>query len=128
MIIQPANNSPDLTTLERSVLEMAFLATGTDPGFRDQINVAKVAMRTPSGVGFVTKLSIAVKHRVVDTSCDDAMLVVMGEHPALPSGADFILHIKSGRINCIEAFCPEGAWPADEELFDIRPGSAHAKP
>lgn len=125
MMIQAANDSPDLTALERSVLETAFLSTGTDIGFREQIDAATVAVRTPSGVGFMTKLHVPVEHRVADAATGSAVPVVIGEHPALPSGAEFILQIKNGRINCIEAFCYEGMWPADESQFKIYLGRAH---
>ena len=57
-----------------------------------------------------------------DAAAGNAVPVVTGEHPALPSGAEFILQIKDGRINCIEAFCYEGMWPADESQFKIRLG------
>ena len=127
MIIQPANDSPDLTALERSVLETACSATGTDTRFYQQIDAAAVAVRTPSGVGFMTKLHVPAQYDVTDGAIGIAVPgsipVIIGEHPALPSGAEFVLQIKDGRINCIEAFCYEGQWPADESLFNLRVGS-----
>ncbi len=122
-MILPANESPDLTELERSVLETAFSTGGVDTGFREQIDVATVSMRTPSGVGFVTKLCVPDGHGVADSGTRGAVPVVKGEHPELPSGADFILQVKNGRINCIEAFCYEGIWPTDETQFRIHVGS-----
>ncbi len=119
-MIPPANQSPDLTALERAVLETALAELGADCGFHQQVNAATVAVRTPSGVGFMTKLSVPDEHRVADFG--SAVPVVIGEHPALPSGAEFILQIKNGRVNCIEAYCHEGMWPADESLFHIYVG------
>jgi len=120
MMIQPASESPDLTDLERSVLETAFSSAGRAAEFRSQIAAASVALRTPSGVGFVTKLSISDEYRVPEDTF--AIPVVKGEHPALPSGAEFILQVKNGRITCIEAFCYEGMWPVDESQFRIHAG------
>lgn len=121
-MIQPANDSPDLTALERSVLETAFSSMQTDPGFRNQIDAAMVVVRTPSGVGFVTKLHIPEEYRVANAVAGNAVPVIIGDHPALPAGAEFILQIKNGLINCIEAFCYAGVWPADEAQFHIHPG------
>lgn len=122
MMIQPVNESSDLTALERSVLETAFASVETEAGFREQIEAATVLVRTPSGVGFMTKLRVPEEHRVVDAAAGNAISVIIGEHPALPSGAEFILQIKDGCLNCIEAFCYEGMWPADEAQFKIHPG------
>jgi len=108
------------------VLETAFSSTEFDSNFREQIDAATVAVRTPSGVGFMTKLSIPEEYHVVDTAAGNAVPVVIGEHPALPSGAEFILQVKDGRINCIEAFCYEGMWPADEAQFQIHLGQGYA--
>lgn len=120
MMIQAASESPELTDLERTVLETAFSAAGMAIGFGQQVAAASVASRIPSGVGFVTKLNVSDEFRV---SADAAALpVVKGEHPALPSGAEFILQVKNGRINSIEAFCHEGMWPADESQFRIHAG------
>jgi len=117
MMLPPANQSPDLTALERSVLETALAESGIDSELYQQIEVATVVARTPSGVGFMTKLSIPDAHCVAGTGA--ALSVVIGAHPALSSGAEFILQIKNGRLNCIEAFCHEGMWPVDESLFRI---------
>jgi len=126
MMIPPANESPELTALERSVLETAFSSTENDSYFREQIDVATVVVRTPSGVGFMTKLSIPDEYRVADATAGNAVPAVIGDHPALPSGAEFILQVKDGRINCIEAFCHEGMWPADETQFQIHLGQDYA--
>jgi len=126
MMIPPANESPELTALERSVLETAFSSKEFDSSLREQIDVATVAVRTPSGVGFITKLSIPEEYHVVDAAADNAVPVVIGDHPTLPSGAEFILQVKDGRINCIEAFCHEGMWPVDETQFQVHLGQGYA--
>jgi len=121
-MIQPASRSPDLTTLERAVLETALSSPRLDAGLFSQIGAATVALRTPSGVGFVTKLVVPEECRVADDVAGSAIPVVTGTHPALPSGAEFILQVKNGRINCIEGFCFEGVWPTDESEFSISVG------
>jgi len=122
MIIQPASDSPKLTALERSVLETACSATGVDARFCEQIDAATVTLRTPSGVGFVTGLSIPAECHVSGLTNGMVIPIVTGEHPVLPSGAEFVLQVKNGCINSIEAFCYEGMWPMDESLFKIRIG------
>ncbi len=119
MMLPPADQSPDLTALERSVLETALAAFGADGSWYRQIDAATVMVRTPSGVGFMTKLDIPDTHPVTEPLPGAGFPVVIGEHPALSSGADFVLQIKNGRINCIEAFCHEGMWPTDESLFRL---------
>ncbi len=121
-MIQPASQSPDLTTLERSVLETALSSPRLDAGLFSQISAATVALRTPSGVGFVTKLVVPEECPVADDVAGSVIPVVTGKHPALPSGAQFILQVKNGRIHCIEGFCFEGVWPTDESQFSISVG------
>ena len=120
MKIQPADDSPDLTILERAVLETALPATGPAAAFRPQIEVASVAVRTPSGVGFMSKLHVPDEYRVAEFAAE-TLPVVIGTHPALPSGAEFVVQVRDGRIHCIEGFCHEGMWPADESGFAIQP-------
>ena len=119
MIIQPADQSPELTGLERAVLETALSADGIDPELRRQIDTARVLGRTPSGVGFMTK--IEVPDTLSAASASAAVPVVAAEHPELPSGAEFVLQVKNGRLSSIEAFCHEGMWPTDEDAFRLVP-------
>ncbi len=109
--------SPELTELERTVLETAIRHHSRGAELEAQLNAAKVVVRTPSGVGFVTKLQVPEKLSLVGHTEESELPVVLAEHPALNSGAEFILQVKAGRINCIEAYCYEGMWPADETLF-----------
>jgi len=120
MMLQPVNDSPGLTILERSVLETVFPSAELAAGFYEQIDAASVAARTPSGVGFMSKLYVPEEYRAADI-VGNTIPVVTGTHPELPSGAEFVVQVKDGRINCIEGFCHEGMWPADESKFDIQP-------
>jgi len=111
--------SPELTELERTVLETAIRGHSRGQELGAQLDAARVIVRTPSGVGFVTKLQIPEGLSFTEYAEDGALPVVLAEHPALASGAEFIFQVKAGRINCIEAYCYEGMWPADETLFRV---------
>jgi hypothetical protein len=115
--------SPELTELERTVLMTAIRAHPRASEFTTQLDAARVVVRTPSGVGFVTKLQVPEGLSIVERREVDALPAVLAEHPALVSGAEFIFQIKAGRINCIEAYCYEGIWPVDETLFRVLPKS-----
>ncbi len=123
-MIEELEFSPELTALERAVLDVALAPErGDNAGFRAQVAAAVVSVRTPSGVGFMTKLSVPEALSVVDRAAHDTLPVVIGEHPDLPSGAEFVLQVKGGCISTIEAFCYEGMWPQDEVPFrvEVRP-------
>ncbi|MFQ5634916.1 MAG: hypothetical protein ACE5G3_06260 [Gammaproteobacteria bacterium] len=112
-----------LTELERAVLEIALAPdTGDNARLRDQVGAATVASRTPSGVGFMTKLAVPEALALPARTHEDSLPRVIGSHPELPTGAEFILQVKAGRLNTIEAFCYEGMWPGDESLFRVQVG------
>lgn len=121
---EDALGSPELTALERAVL---VAATGGNTqlvtDLYSQVNEAKAVVRTPSGVGFVTKLKVPGELRLPDSAELKSLPLVFGQHPDLPSGAEFVLQVKDGRLNSIEAFCYEGMWPRDESLFTFKVGS-----
>ena len=119
MVLPPADQSPALTTLERAVLETAL--SGTDGALRAQIDVVTVQGRTPSGVGFMTKLHVPDDFE--SNTGETVVPIVAGRHPDLPSGAEFVLQVKGGRLNSLEAYCHEGMWPADESGFEIGPAA-----
>lgn len=110
--------TPDLTLLERTVLETAL--GGARPelaALRGQVDAARVVSRTPSGVGFVTRLE--VPPAVAAASTDLALPPVTGTHPALREGAEFLLQVKNGRLHSLEAYCFEGMWPQDDQGFTL---------
>lgn len=114
----------ELTELERAVLDLALAPdVGENGRLREQAGTATVSMRTPSGVGFMTKLEVSESLTASGLPAEDTLPPVFGAHPGLPSGAEFVVQLRSGRLNTIEAFCYEGMWPADESLFrlEIRP-------
>lgn len=117
-------SSSELTELERAVLDLALASDAAEKArLREQAEVATVSTRTPSGVGFMTKLEVPAALAAPGRPAEDTLPPVYGAHPALASGAEFVVQLRSGRLNTIEAFCYEGMWPADESLFrlEIRP-------
>lgn len=116
--------SPELSALERAVLEIVLAPDiGVNARLREQMEVARVSLRTPSGVGFMTKLDVPGALAVPDAPEDATLPTVYGVHPELPAGAEFILQVRAGRLNTIEAFCFQGMWPGDESRFrlEVRP-------
>jgi hypothetical protein len=117
-------SSPDLTPLERAVLTVVMESDNQlVTELHSQVSEATAAVRTPSGVGFVTKLQVPGELRIMDSPESNALPLVFGQHPDLPSGAEFVLQVKDGRLNSIEAFCYEGMWPRDESLFTFKLGA-----
>jgi len=109
-----------LTDLERAVLGSAVERAGEFAAqLAAQLDAAEVVLRTPSGVGFVTKLTVPETLVLADQQAVVDLPTVRGVHPHLPAGAEFVLQIKGGRLNSIEAFCYEGMWPGDESLFQL---------
>jgi len=116
----PVQATTGLSDLELAVLEVLLAADGDGSAqLRAQVETATVASRTPSGVGFMTKLDVPERLRIPGRPDDETLQTVYGAHPALPGGAEFIVQVKSGRLNTIEAFCYEGMWPGDESHFSV---------
>ena len=115
-----ARVSPELSALERLVLDVALVPDiGDNARLREQVDAAIVATRTPSGVGFMTKLLVPEDLAVPDAPSDETLPKVFATHPDLPAGAEFVLQVRAGRLNTIEGFCFEGMWPGDEALFRV---------
>lgn len=107
-----------LTALERSVLEAMLAGDGADrAALKAQLARATVLSRTHSGVGFVTRL--AVPESVPALAAPARLAPVRARHPALADPAEFLLDLRSGRLAVLEAFCFDGAWPADEAAFRV---------
>ena len=118
-----AADSPQLSALEHAVLDAALAAVADPEGqFRRQVEGLRVATRTPSGVGFMTRFNVPESLSAPDRPADETLPTVAGAHPQLPAGAEFIVQIKAGRLHTIEAFCFEGMWPGDESHFRVSSG------
>ena len=72
---------PKLSMLERAVLDVALAAdTELNSRLRDQADAAVVATRTPSGVGFMTKLIVPDALTIPDRPADETLPAVQGAH------------------------------------------------
>jgi len=107
--------TPALSELEQAVLKVALPAG--DNAWRAQLAQAEVASRTYSGVGFMTKLRLPPEAPNADAAARVA--AVAGTHQALPSGAEFLVDVRNGRLHSLEAFCYDGMWPTDESGFQL---------
>lgn len=109
-----------LSPLERAVLRTILAAD--QPGLaalREQSVRATCAGRTHSGVGFVTRLAVPADAAAAPLDSAKSLRPALAHHPALAEPAEFLLQIRDGRLATLEAFCHEGAWPADESGFTV---------
>ena len=115
-----------MTQLERAVLQTALQGNAAGRAeLRAQAELATAISRTPSGVGFMTKLQVPANAPDLPPGASAVLPTIYGEHPDLPEGAEFLIQVKDGRLNCVEAFCYQGMWPADESAFRVRGGSSY---
>lgn len=108
-----------LSSLERMVLVAFAERLGAVPALVEQVRRARVARRTHSGVGFVTRIEVPADAPAVAGAHASAAAAVHATHPALSVPAEFLVQIRQGRIASIEAFCENGMWPADDAGFRI---------
>jgi hypothetical protein len=86
---------------------------------RAQLGKATVVSRTHSGVGFVTRIDVPdTIPRAVESTLP-RLRPVLAAHPQLTDRAEFLLQLRAGRLAVLEAYCFEGAWPADEAEFRV---------
>ena len=109
-----------LSHLERAVLA-ALLAGDGDArvALRAQLERATTLSRTHSGVGFVTRLAVPDNLPEAADPAAARLRPVFAEHPHLPERAEFLLQLRGGRLAVLEAYCYDGAWPAEEGLFRV---------
>ncbi len=109
-----------LSRLERTVL--TALLDGDDAGFavlRTQLARASVISRTHSGVGFVTRFEVPGDIPALADGPAPRLRPITAVHPLLSEAAEFLLQLRAGRLAVLEAFCFDGAWPADEAGFRV---------
>lgn len=112
-----------LTPLEKAVLENLAEGLGAAGStLQAQIPELRVVNRTHSGVGFVTRLEPAENAQGLPAEAARRIRAVYASHPQLREPAEFMVQFKAGRLATIEAFCPEGMWPADDAGFRVEAG------
>jgi hypothetical protein len=110
-----------ISDLEANVLHLLIDGDPDEEVLKEQIDHAAVISREYTGVGFYTKLYVSEDTRKFDRKrwkIED-MPQTYAEHPSLPAGAGFILWLKEGRIDTLEAYTYEGDWPKDESQFKV---------
>lgn len=109
-------DTPALTALERRVLEMA-LAAAELAALREQLAGAEVVSRTYSGVGFLTRFRVPASAPAAPATVVPAP--VLATHAQLAAGAEFLVALRDGRLQSLEAYCHDGLWPTDETGFRL---------
>lgn len=115
-----------LTWLERAVLQSFAMSLGADaPALHAQAGQAQVVSRSHSGVGFVTRLAVPESLAALPPGACTRLRAVRACHPRLREPAEFLVQLKGGRLASIEAYCPDGMWPADDAAFRVEPPAGH---
>jgi len=110
----------DLNPLERKVLEM--LLAGEDPALdvlREQYRKADIVGRELTGGGFYIHFTIPPEVPRLE-GCKSIIHIsdVEAHSRLLPQGAAFILDVRDGTIDFLEAVANEGPWP--DRMDDFR--------
>lgn len=109
-----------LTRLERLVIEAILARAGGDQqALRGQLAAAHATRRTHSGVGFMTRLAVPAEAPAPAAGGEPRLRPLYATHPQLREPAEFMLQLKDGRLNSLEAYCFNGQWPADEAGFQV---------
>jgi hypothetical protein len=116
------DNAIGLTELEREVMKM--LLAGDHPVLevlRMQLCHAKVVRRELTGVGSYTYFQIPSDVPRVPGRRSFELGDVHADIPPLKLGVDFILFIREGAIDFLEAFTyGDDAWPETITMFTLR--------
>ncbi len=108
-----------ISGLEKIILEQLAISSDIDKyNFQTQIALSKVVSRAYSKYGFTTYISLPDNVPVLNTHIKGILHSVFAEHPDMPLGAGFIVHIDNGKLNSIEGYALVGNWPMDE--FKVR--------
>jgi hypothetical protein len=110
-----------ISDIEKQVLQLLIVDDPDQEILKEQIAHTSVKSREYTGVGFYTKFDIQENARRFDSmrrKMED-MPQTYGRHPLLPAGAGFVLWLKDGLIDNLEAYTYEGEWPKDESQFTV---------
>jgi hypothetical protein len=115
-----------MSPLERAVLAALAQRLGAAGApLAAQSASARVASRSHSGVGFVTRLEVPADAPPVEAAVAARAGAVYASHPALPEPAEFLVQFRDGRLATIEAFCYAGLWPEDDAAFRVGVAPGH---
>lgn len=115
-----------MSPLERAVIDdLAKRLGGAGVAVAAQGARARVASRSHSGVGFVTRLEVPADAPPVEATAAARAGIVYASHPALAEPAEFLVQFRDGRLATIEAFCGSGLWPEDDAGFRVGVAPGH---
>ena len=86
-----------------------------------QVPALAVARRQLTGAGVVTDFVLTDQGVPRATPPSFHVAGVGGTHPESPSGIDFILFIRDGRIAWLESVSFDGVWPSDPDQIELIP-------
>ncbi len=110
----------ELTKLEECVLKM--LLDGDDEilaSLRKQLHSASVTERDLSGVGFFTTLHVAHTDAARATDKSFKFGDVHADISGLECGAGFLLYVRDGVLEMLEAYTYDEQWPDDTDDFSL---------
>ena len=110
----------ELTPLEKAVIDKLLRANGEIfTALRAQAELAKVALRKMTGVGFFTTLSIPNNPRQIDGQSLQLRNVV-AEISGLKHGAGFVLFVEDGVLDLLEGYTyGDEPWPKQITSFTL---------
>jgi hypothetical protein len=119
-MVRSSDGVQPLTRLERLIIETLLErhAAGQE-ALHEQLAQAHATRRTHSGVGFMTRLAVPGEAPVPQPVDEPRLRPLYATHPQLREPAEFMLQLRDGRLNTLEAYCFNGMWPADEAGFRI---------
>jgi hypothetical protein len=110
----------NISRLEKIILEQLASCDGMDEDcLHLQIAMTKVESRSYSRIGFTTYFSLPDGIPILHNHVKGNLPNVYVEHPDMPAGAGFMVHIENGKLKSIEGYALTGKWPKDEFKFHI---------
>ena len=114
---------PEALALVRRLMPM--LLAGAHPALaalRTQYARARVSRLDWTGVGFFALFDVPDDVPLADPpriAGGDAVIKLAG----VPHGAGCVLFVSEGRLECLEGYCYDDAWPEDAVVLDVRNAS-----
>jgi hypothetical protein len=109
-----------LTPLEEEVLKKMLAGKSEWRAIlREQARVMHVSSRELTGVGFFTDFSVPPDAPRLPNSKSFAFGNVAGEIDGLKHGADFVLFVRNGAMECLEGCSYGEPWPDDIRTFRL---------
>jgi hypothetical protein len=108
----------NITPLEKQVMEL--LIKGEHPlllALKKQFEIIQIKERDFSGVGFF--LNFSVDDLVLDGSPNFEIGDVVADIEGLKYGSGFILFVRDGKLDFLEGYTFDEAWPEDIKNFKL---------